>query len=183
MSTGAFKTKAEAELAFAGAISQQQRGAWVALEDGRITLAEYAPTWLASRLTARGEPLRPRVRELYEGYLRLHIVPALGTVPLSRLTTAVIRRWHAELLADGLGPSTVAKCYRFLRAILNTAVEDRHLVANPCTIKGAGVEPSEERAIPTIAQVFALADAVARRYRALVLLAHSSASDEASCSA
>jgi integrase len=111
------------------------------------------------------------VRELYEGYLRLHILPTLGTVPLARLTTATVRRWHAELLAEGPGPSTVAKCYRLLRAILNTAVEDRHLVANPCAIKGAGVEPCEERVIPTIAQVYALADAVVPRYRALVLLA------------
>lgn len=171
VSVGTFRTKAEAEVAFAAAISDQQRGAWVAPEDGRMTLAEYAPRWLESRLTSRGEPLRPRVRDLYEGYLRLHILPTLGPIPLGRLTTASVRRWHAGLLADGPGPSTVAKCYRLLRAILNTAVEDRHLVVNPCAIKGAGVEPCEERAIPTIAQVFALADAVAARYRALVLLA------------
>jgi integrase len=70
-----------------------------------------------------------------------------------------------------MGPSTAAKCYRLLRAILNTAVEDRHLVTHPCTIKGAGVEPCEERAIPTVAEVYALADLVTPRYRALVLLA------------
>lgn len=75
------------------------------------------------------------------------------------------------MLANGPGPSTVAKCYRLLRAMLNTAVEDRHLIANPCTIKGAGVEPCEERSIPSVAEVYALADAVAPRYRALVLLA------------
>lgn len=48
-----------------------------------MTLGEYAPAWLASRLTSRGEPLRPRVQELYEGYLRLHILPTLGAVPLA----------------------------------------------------------------------------------------------------
>jgi integrase len=37
--------------------------------------------------------------------------------------------------------------------------------------QGAGVEPAEEREIPTIPQVYALADAVSPRYRALVLLA------------
>jgi integrase len=171
MSVGTFKTKAEAEVAFAAALSDQQRGAWVAPDDARMTLAEYAPQWLISRLTSRGEPLRPRVRELYDGYLRLHILPTLGPVPLGRLTTATVRRWHAELSANGPGPSTVAKCYRLLRAILNTAVEDRHIAANPCAIKGAGVEPCDERVIPTIGQVFALADAVAPRYRAFVLLA------------
>ncbi len=171
VSVGSYKTKAAAELAFATAASDQQRGAWIAPDDGRITLAEYAPGWLDSRLTSRGEPLRPRVRELYEGYLRLHILPMLGSVPLGRMSTATVRRWHAVLLTEGPGPSTVAKCYRLLRTILNTAVEDRHLIANPCTIRGAGVEPVEERSIPSIGQVYALADAVAPRFRALVLMA------------
>ncbi len=171
VSIGSFKTKAQAERAFANALSDQGKGAWVAPEDGRITLAEYAPEWLASRLTTRGEPLRPRVRDLYDGYLRLHILPKLGPIPLSQLTTTTVRRWHTDLLTAGPGPSTAAKCYRLLRAILNTAVEDRHLVANPCTIKGAGVEAADERQIPSVSQVYALAEAIAPRFRALVLLA------------
>ena len=147
VSIGTWEHRRDAERALAAASSDQDRGAWVAPEGGRITLAEYAPGWLASRLTSRGEALRPRVRELYECYLRLHIVPTLGAVPLGRLTTATVRGWYVGLLADGPGPSTVAKCYRLLRAVLNTAVEDRLLVANPCTVKGAGVEPCEERSI------------------------------------
>lgn len=171
LSIGTFKTKAEAERAFASAITDQQKGAWVAPSDGRVTLETYATTWVATRLTTRGEPLRPRVQELYQGYLDNHILPTLGSAPLGQLTTVTVRRWHSALLSGGLGRSTAAKCYRLLRAILNTAVEDRHLVTNPCTIKGAGVEAAEERAIPDLQQVFALADAVAARYRALVLLA------------
>lgn len=171
LSIGTFKTKAEAERAFAAAITDQQKGAWVAPSDGRVTLEAYATSWVATRLTTRGEPLRPRVQELYQGYLDNHILPTLGSAALGQLTTVTVRRWHSALLADGLGRSTAAKCYRLLRAILNTAVEDRHLVTNPCTIKGAGVEAAEERSIPDLQQVFALADAVAGRYRALVLLA------------
>ena len=166
-----FRTKAEAERAYADALSDQRRGAWVTPEDGRVTLGEYAPEWMTSRLTARGEPLRPRVQELYDGYLRRHILPSLGDVPLGRLTTTAVRRWHADLVSRGPGLSTAAKCYRLLRAILNTAVEDHHLVANPCTIRGAGTESAPERPVPTIGQVYELADAIAPRYRALVLLA------------
>lgn len=136
-----------------------------------MTLNEYAPRWLTTRLTSRGEPLRPRVRELYDGYLDHHILPALGDLGMARLTTATIRRWNADLLSGGLGQSTVAKCYRLLRAILNTAVEDGHLSANPCSIKGAGVEPCDERRIATVDEVYALADAVSPRLRAFVLLA------------
>jgi len=85
--------------------------------------------------------------------------------------TARVRSWHANLLRNGPGASRAAKCYRLLRAILSTAVEDGFLTANPCTIKGAGVEPADERAIPTVAEVYALADGVHPRYRALVLTA------------
>lgn len=33
----------------------------------------------------------------HEGYLANHIRPTLGSVALGRLTTAMIRRWHADL--------------------------------------------------------------------------------------
>ena len=145
MSIGSFKTKAEAEVAFAAAVSAQQRSGWIAPEKGRVTLEDYARQWLDTRLTSRGERLRPKTRELYEGFLRLHILPTLGPVGLGRLTTAGIRSWHADLLADGPGASSAAKCYRLLRTILSTAVEDGLIAVNPCSIKGAGVEPSDER--------------------------------------
>lgn len=171
VSLGTFPTKAAAEIAFAQAVSDQQQGVWVAPDRGRITLTEYASSWLDTRLTSRGEPLRPRTRELYEGFLRLHILPAFGARPLSQLTTAGIRSWHANLLAQGPGASTAAKCYRLLRTILSTAVEDGLLVVNPCMVKGAGIEPADERQPPSLAQVYALAEAVQPQYRCLVLLA------------
>ena len=75
------------------------------------------------------------------------------------------------VLGSGSGSLTPAKCYRLLRAILNTACADALIARNPCTIKGAGVEHSAERPVATLAQVWALADAVDPRFRALVLTA------------
>jgi integrase len=65
----------------------------------------------------------------------------------------------------------VAKSYRVLRAILHTAVDDGLIRQNPCRIKGGGEENSPERPTLTVAEVYAIADAVQPRYRALVLLA------------
>ena len=65
---------------------------------------------------------------------------------------------------------TAAKAYRLLKAIFNTAVDDGPIRRNPCRIKGAGQEKSPERPVLTVPQVYALADAVPDRYRALVLL-------------
>ena len=42
---------------------------------------------------------------------------------------------------------------------------------NPCRIKGADREDSPERPVLSVAQVYALAEAVGLRYRALILLA------------
>jgi integrase len=42
---------------------------------------------------------------------------------------------------------------------------------NPCRIKGADREHSPERPVLTVTQVYALAEAVSLRYRALILLA------------
>ncbi|HVN11301.1 MAG TPA: site-specific integrase, partial [Kineosporiaceae bacterium] len=58
-----------------------------------------------------------------------------------------------------------------LKAIFNTAVDDELIRRNPCRIPGAGSEASPERPTATIPQVFAIADAIGPRFRALVLLA------------
>jgi integrase len=65
----------------------------------------------------------------------------------------------------------VAKAYRLLKAILNTAVDDGLIRRNPCRIKGAGQEESPEQPVLTMHQVFDLAEAFDPRYCALVLLA------------
>lgn len=102
-------------------------------------LDDYAWQWLDTRLTRKGERLRPKTRQLYEGCLRLHILPTLGTAPLARLTTSGIRSWHAGLLTEGFGASSVAKCYRFLPTILNTGVElADERPAHPRASGGAG---------------------------------------------
>lgn len=62
--------------------------------------------------------LRPRTRELYEGQLRLDVLPVLGEARIARLEPRHVREWHAELSASGLSDVTVAKVYRLLRSIL-----------------------------------------------------------------
>jgi integrase len=69
------------------------------------------------------------------------------------------------------GPVTVAKAYRLLGAILNTAVRDERIRENPSQIKGADRESSPERPVLSVAEVYRLADAIEPRYRALILLA------------
>lgn len=128
-------------------------------EDQR--LGDYAAEWIRSR------KLKARTRELYELQLRLHIVPFLGDARVSKLEPRHIRAWHGELLRGHLSEVSVAKVYRMLRTVLSTAVEDGLLVSNPCRIKGAGIERSPERTIPTLDQVEAIADNLPQRFQAV----------------
>ena len=95
----------------------------------------------------------------------------LGDVRLDRLDTATVREWRAGLLARGVSPTMVAKSYRLLRAILNTAVtEDELIIAIRAEIKGAGEEQAAERPVLTVARVFELVELVPDRWRAFMLL-------------
>jgi integrase len=143
------------------------RGGWVDPRAGQVTFGRYGTSWLELRTD-----LRPRTHELYAGLLRRNLVPAFGDVELGRLSPSVVRAWFSDVSGeDGPGRATAARCYRLLRTILNTAVTDGLIVKNPCQVKGAGAERSPERPIATVAEVHALADAIAPRFRAAVLLA------------
>jgi integrase len=161
-----FRTKKEAERFASSAMAAVWSGQWLDPSAGRVTLADYSVTWMASR------QLRSRTRELYANQLRLHILPPLGTVPIGRITPSEVRTWHAELIRRQPDGSLVpAKCYRLLRAILATAVEDELVARNPCQVKGAGAERTTERPIASPDQVWELSDAIDERFRILVLIA------------
>jgi integrase len=169
--TKTFATKADGTRFLALVRADLERGDWFDPAAGSLLLAEYAEQWVEHR-KVRGRPLAPRTRELYRWLLRKHVMPHLGDVELRRLTDDAVRRWHRDLIGpSGPGAVTASKAYRLLHAICASAVEERHVSLNPCAIRGASSESSPERPVIGIPLVFALADAVSRRWRALVLLA------------
>ena len=81
------------------------------------------------------------------------------------------RRRAAAPLDSGVSPASVAKSYRLVRAIMNTAVEDGIIRRNPCRVRGASQDRSPERPVLTVRDVVGLVEAMGERYRVLVLLA------------
>jgi integrase len=161
-----FATKTEAERWLSLTEAEIIRDDWIDPAAGRVPFIPYAQSWVAERPN-----LRPKTLQLYKGLVRLHMTPALGSLTVQEITEPRVRRWRKGLLDAGVGEITAAKAYRLLKAIMNTAVDDGMIRRNPCRIKGAGQEKSPERPVLTIRQVFALADAIEPRYRALILLA------------
>jgi integrase len=160
-----FRTKRDADAWLADVQTEMRRGDWHDPDAGRVAFGDYASTWIAER------GLTTRTTELYRSLLRLHLAPAFGAVAVADISPVAVRRWRADRLGAGVGASTVAKAYALLRAVLTTAVQDQVIRRNPCQIKGASTPPTPERPTATVAEVYAIADAIQPRYRALVLMA------------
>jgi len=166
-----FATKRDADVWLTLKEAEIRRGDWIDPEAGRIPFANYATSWINDHV------LKPRTEELYRSLYKNHLSTAFGNVDVASIREGDIRHWRKERLATGarqarpFGPVTVAKAYRLLHAILNTAVDDGLIRRNPCRIKGAGQEDSGERPVIPMAKLIELLDIVPPRYRALVLLA------------
>ena len=143
------------------------RREWTDPKRGKVPFGPYATTWIAER-----SGLRPRTVYLYQWTLAKHLEPSFGRVFLSDIDPAMVRRWRLRMLDEGVSLSMVAKGYRLLRAILNTAVDHDELIRrNPCRIAGAGSESPDERPVLTVAEVMDLAERVPDRFRAMILVA------------
>jgi integrase len=161
-----FATKTQARDWLALKESELLEGEWIDPDAGAVSVADYGATWIEER-----PGLRPKTVLIYTGLLRCHIAPHFERVTLAEVTLARVRRWRKKLLDSGVSEVTAAKAYRLLRAIFNTALDDGLIRRNPCRIAGAGTEHSPEQPVLTVTQVYALADAVGLRFRALLLLA------------
>ncbi len=131
---------------------------------GGLTLKVYADRWHDETVNRH----KPRTRALNRGYLDNVILPGLGDHRLKALKVSDIREWHAGLEDY---PTRNANAYSLLRTILNQAVDDEILDANPARIKRAAVKHRKSEPIAlTPDEIRALAEKITPRYKALILL-------------
>jgi integrase len=159
-----FRAKADAQAWLSTVETDLLRGSWVAPADGKVTFGEFAKAWLEKQ-----HHLRPRTVELYGYLLSSHLAQAFGDRPLSAITTTEVTAWHRSLLERR--PGTAPKAYRLLAQLMKAALDDNCIVRSPVAVKGASKEPAQEQAVPTVAEVDALSEAVPDRYKAMVVLA------------
>jgi integrase len=167
-----FPTKTEADRYLAAVETDLHRGDWQDPRVGADQLRTYALRWVRTR-RVKGKALAPRTVALYEWQLDKHILSTLGQHRLRDLDTAAVRRWYEKLAdpASGPGPLSAAKCYRLLRAILNSAVREGEIRSNPCTLVGAGDEHASARPSISLDDVLRISAAVPERWNAFVLVA------------
>ncbi len=85
------------------------------LPDDHLTVEAYLTRWLEGRRN-----LKPRTWKRYQELVTLHLIPALGYVPLARLTPGQVDQMYTNKERDGLSKTTV----HHLHAVLHKAMED-----------------------------------------------------------
>jgi integrase len=99
------------------ALHEQQQG--TLMTGPQQTLAQYLAEWLK----VHKQVIRPRSYERYEAIVRLHLAPALGKLPLQKLTGQHLQRLYTEKLESGLSPTTVTAIHNMLHTALDNAIK------------------------------------------------------------
>ncbi|MBA3823345.1 MAG: phage integrase N-terminal SAM-like domain-containing protein [Ktedonobacterales bacterium] len=88
------------------------------IPDERQTIETYLLSWLA----VIKHQIRPSTYRLYEQYVRVHFIPALGKIPLARLTANQVQQFYARKLSDKLSPTTVNHLHSALHQAYDNAL-------------------------------------------------------------
>jgi integrase len=120
--------------------------------DRRQTVATFAQHWIDTTLQASERKQTTKV--MYAGVARTHILTStVGRLTLDKVRPSHVEGWVVELRRKGLAESTVRSAYPILRAVLDTAVRDGALAANPAALIRRPKVTGREAAHLTPAQV------------------------------
>jgi integrase len=162
-------TKRQAQIECSRLIAAITGGAY--FEPSKITVAVHMERWLEHVQSQ----VSPKTFERYCGVVRGNILPALGTVLLTKLQPAQISEMYAKAVASGrrdgkggLSPASVLYMHRLLKEALQVAVREWRLLAwNPAdSVKAPKLKRKNMRALDT-EETAALLEA-ARAYRLFV---------------
>lgn len=120
-----FRTRQEAAAWLAEVQHKRRTGAFV--EPDRITVGE----WVLRHLQTYVKPkVRPTSYANYRDVARLHIVPAIGSVPLQKLRRHMVQEFYNSL-KDRFSPWRIARIHIVLSGALKQAVRDNLIPTNP----------------------------------------------------
>jgi integrase len=136
-SRGGFKTRKEAERAFAFLRDEVRRGTYV--EPSKLTLNRFLhEEWFPSIRAS----VRPTTWQHYRWIFDAHIRASFGRTLLPNITAAKLNAFYADLLEHGrrngltteLSPKSVRHVHTMLHKALHDAVRWGHLSTNPASL-------------------------------------------------
>jgi integrase len=122
-----FTHKAEAERWLHHVQNELNAGTYASPDRAKVTVGHMAEQWAHAHLPT----LKPSTASGYEGVLRLLVLPRWGSVPLAAVAYGDVAAWVGDLTSVGTSASRVRHAYGLLCQVLDLAVADRRLPANP----------------------------------------------------
>ncbi|TDQ45994.1 tyrosine-type recombinase/integrase [Actinorugispora endophytica] len=165
--TRAFERKIDASRHGSAMETDRLRGSYIDPRAGRISVRTYAESRWFPLLVHISE----NTRDTYGRHLRNRIYPAFGEREIGSLTRADMKHFVAVMDKDPeLSPSTVHTAFATLRIMMQAAVDDEIIIANPCS--RVKLPRITERVIDPLSPdaVLGLADVLSPRYRVAVFL-------------
>lgn len=122
------KTKAEAAKKRRALLHQQETGHLVA---GKVP---SVAAWLKQWMEVTGPSRRETTNSIYQIYINTHIVPALGSKAIDKLTMDDLESLYARMAKAGLSGSTQRQTHSIIRTALKHAVWRGHVGRNVATL-------------------------------------------------
>ncbi|WP_193118478.1 tyrosine-type recombinase/integrase [Brachybacterium tyrofermentans] len=121
-----FTTKRDAEAWLTDTESAKRRGEYVTVSAGRARIGDLAQPWLDGKAVR----VKPSTWAALDTAYRVHVEPHWADVAVSQVLTSDVQAWVRELSA-GKSATVVIRAHGVLAGVLETAVRDRRIVANP----------------------------------------------------
>jgi integrase len=120
-----FRTKKEAEIYLATVEVSKSQGDYIDPTAGQVTIDRYGSEWLLGHAH-----LKPSAWRSIDSAWRTWVSPRWGKWPLSSIKHSDVKSWVSEI-STKRSPTTTTRAYGVLASILDSAVLDRRIHANP----------------------------------------------------
>lgn len=139
-------------------------GTYVGPKTAKMTVGAWCESWLAGYGTNRTSTVKSA---------RTHIArirPKFGDRQMGSIRPSEVKRWMAELKAEGLADSTIYALHRRLSQLYTDAVHDGIVPRSPVGRRTSPGAAKQRPYVATTAQVWALYGALPEHFRPVVLL-------------
>lgn len=110
------------------------------------TVGGWLNTWL---YTYKKNTVKERTFDQYEGIIRVHLIPAVGSLKLVELTEVHLQKFYNKLFADGLSARTIQLINTVLYSAIKKAIKCGLLIRNVCDIVELPKQSKKERRVLT----------------------------------
>jgi integrase len=160
------KTRKEAARKLAELIRDRDKGLPIVTD--RQTVEQYFTSWLE----VMRAKIRPRTWKRYEQYVRVHLLPTLGSVVLAKLSAQHLQSLYAAKLKEGSSQTTVHHLHMLIHTALDAAVRLELVPRNVSDLVDPPSMAHHEMAVLSPLQARSLIEAAAGdRFEALYVLA------------